>query len=174
MILITSYQPLEDVSSTHKVRNYVQVLYYNSTKHFKWQSVHLEKYPGGIWRGMWQNRYLQDRTRLGYERLFLKADLCSHNMYLQYEKNPKEIGWIMSMLWEIPHFMTQACLWSNLRLYMHSYTHVFLTSIFWYLKNHPTESWRVFFIRKVWFAPTFQAFVHEFWVRFGYGMLKIR
>ena len=155
MVLITSYQPLEGVSSTPKVCNYIQMSYYNSTQHFKWQSVHLEKYPGRIWRDTQQNRYLQDRTRLGYDFLFIKADLYRQDAYLQDEKNPKEIGWIMRMPWEILHFMTCTCLWSNLRLFMHGCTPVLLTSIFWYLKNHRTESWRVFSIRKVWSFPTF-------------------
>ena len=142
-----SYQPLEDVSSTPKVCNYIQILYYNSTKYFKWQLVHLEKYLGGIWRDMQQNRYLQDCTHLEYDFFIYKADLCSHDMYLQDEKNLKEIGWVMSMLWEIPHFMTWACLWSNLRLFMHRYTCA-LDVKFLISQEPPNRIWVGFFYLK--------------------------
>ena len=60
--------------------------------------VHLEKYLGRIWRDVQQNRYLQDRIGIGWDFSFIKADLCSDDVYLQDEKNPKEIGWVMRML----------------------------------------------------------------------------
>jgi len=127
----------------------------------------------GLWRDMQQNRYLQDCTHLEYDFFVYKADLCSHDMYLQDEKNLKEIGWVMSMLWEIPHFMTWACLWSNLRLFMHRYTCA-LDVKFLISQEPPNGIWVCFFYSKGMIAPTFQAFVHEFWVRSGYRMLKVQ
>ena len=50
-------------------------------------------------------QYSEDRVRPKRNFEFLNIDLCSHDNYLQNEKNPNGIGWEMIAKCEIVYFM---------------------------------------------------------------------
>jgi len=136
--------------------------------------MHLAKYPGSICGDMCKITCLGDRTRYKINFLVINTWLCNPDLYLENAKDLKEIGWELMMQYEVMFFMGGVCFWSNLRLFMHGWKHHLPTSFFWYLKNYPSESGRVFFLQEVWFARTIWAFFRQIWVRFGYGMLRIQ